>query len=143
MFPNTKIVMALATTLTLSLFRPAAAGNLCLSYTYQVQGGNGAHDWRTFAAGSPCDTTNVFDEDICSSLPASDNICDVDYTLVSAEDDTIDDADCSIAIEIDGTVYHGRLSDGGLDGSECGADCGFPPREFKSNYIFENVPMCD
>ncbi|KAH0433396.1 hypothetical protein CcaCcLH18_05925 [Colletotrichum camelliae] len=89
---------------TLSLFRSAAAGNLFLSYTYQVQGGNGAHDWRTFAAGTPCDTTNVFDEDICSSLLASDNICDVDYTLLSAEDDTLYDADCSIAIEIDGTL---------------------------------------
>ncbi|KAK2770097.1 hypothetical protein CKAH01_04440 [Colletotrichum kahawae] len=117
------------------------------TYRSQVCDSFGRHNqedyWRTFAAVTPCDTTNVFNENICSSLPASDSICDVDYTVVSAEDDTIDDADCSIAIEIDGTVYHGRLSDGGLYGSECGADCGFPPREFKSNYIFENVPMCD
>lgn len=132
-----------ATLATLGLARFALGGNICLSYTYQVQGGAGAWDWRTFPAGDPCDNNNVFEEEICDSLPAGDELCGQSYNLVSAEDDTIDDADCSIALEIDGTVYHGRLSDGGLDGSECGADCGFPPREYKSNYIFEDVPMCD
>ncbi|KAJ0121312.1 hypothetical protein J7T55_008476 [Diaporthe amygdali] len=141
MFTNMKLAKSLTAVIGLAHF--AIAGNFCLSYSYKSMGGKGAQDWRTFPAGEPCDTTNYFDKDICPSLPAGGRLCDVSYNLVSAEDDTIEDAGCSIALEIDGTVYHGRLSDDEFDGSECGGKCGFPPRFFQSSYIFEDVPICD